>query len=169
MDWPQSPVGTRLRTGTNSKSDSAAAPPLVVIATVWLVVRSPEDTPIEPTPKAVACEASKGVELVPMYAAFAGITESVTITNAFGLTTQSTPPPSCGTLTSPSCKEMLQTASSAGRKDPLKVDQEMAFGVCDLLLPKDTSKEMTEMSRSEEHTSELQSHSFISYAVFCLK
>ena len=24
-------------------------------------------------------------------------------------------------------------------------------------------------SRSEEHTSELQSHSFISYAVFCLK
>ena len=26
-----------------------------------------------------------------------------------------------------------------------------------------------EASRSEEHTSELQSHSFISYAVFCLK
>ena len=26
-----------------------------------------------------------------------------------------------------------------------------------------------EMYRSEEHTSELQSHSFISYAVFCLK
>src|ERR1051326_9443853 len=26
-----------------------------------------------------------------------------------------------------------------------------------------------ERSRSEEHTSELQSHSFISYAVFCLK
>ena len=25
------------------------------------------------------------------------------------------------------------------------------------------------ISRSEEHTSELQSHSFISYAVFCLK
>src|ERR1051326_9246530 len=25
------------------------------------------------------------------------------------------------------------------------------------------------LSRSEEHTSELQSHSFISYAVFCLK
>ena len=25
------------------------------------------------------------------------------------------------------------------------------------------------MVRSEEHTSELQSHSFISYAVFCLK
>ena len=25
------------------------------------------------------------------------------------------------------------------------------------------------MTRSEEHTSELQSHSFISYAVFCLK
>src|ERR1051326_8009472 len=27
----------------------------------------------------------------------------------------------------------------------------------------------TNSSRSEEHTSELQSHSFISYAVFCLK
>src|ERR1051326_3325733 len=26
-----------------------------------------------------------------------------------------------------------------------------------------------EVARSEEHTSELQSHSFISYAVFCLK
>ena len=26
-----------------------------------------------------------------------------------------------------------------------------------------------EHNRSEEHTSELQSHSFISYAVFCLK
>ena len=31
-------------------------------------------------------------------------------------------------------------------------------------------KEMNLMNdRSEEHTSELQSHSFISYAVFCLK
>ena len=28
---------------------------------------------------------------------------------------------------------------------------------------------LTGQSRSEEHTSELQSHSFISYAVFCLK
>ena len=26
-----------------------------------------------------------------------------------------------------------------------------------------------DLDRSEEHTSELQSHSFISYAVFCLK
>ena len=30
-------------------------------------------------------------------------------------------------------------------------------------------KELARMTRSEEHTSELQSHSFISYAVFCLK
>src|ERR1051326_9398326 len=29
--------------------------------------------------------------------------------------------------------------------------------------------ELDELRRSEEHTSELQSHSFISYAVFCLK
>src|ERR1051326_9371582 len=28
---------------------------------------------------------------------------------------------------------------------------------------------ITDVARSEEHTSELQSHSFISYAVFCLK
>ena len=28
---------------------------------------------------------------------------------------------------------------------------------------------IVEIERSEEHTSELQSHSFISYAVFCLK
>ena len=28
---------------------------------------------------------------------------------------------------------------------------------------------ISSMERSEEHTSELQSHSFISYAVFCLK
>src|ERR1051326_9463361 len=29
--------------------------------------------------------------------------------------------------------------------------------------------ELEQLRRSEEHTSELQSHSFISYAVFCLK
>ena len=31
------------------------------------------------------------------------------------------------------------------------------------------AKWMIRVQRSEEHTSELQSHSFISYAVFCLK
>ena len=31
------------------------------------------------------------------------------------------------------------------------------------------TNDMKEDTRSEEHTSELQSHSFISYAVFCLK
>ena len=30
-------------------------------------------------------------------------------------------------------------------------------------------KKILNKKRSEEHTSELQSHSFISYAVFCLK
>src|ERR1051326_2668757 len=29
--------------------------------------------------------------------------------------------------------------------------------------------QVNDLGRSEEHTSELQSHSFISYAVFCLK
>ena len=32
-----------------------------------------------------------------------------------------------------------------------------------------SKKEINDVGRSEEHTSELQSHSFISYAVFCLK
>src|ERR1051326_2231515 len=32
-----------------------------------------------------------------------------------------------------------------------------------------SAAECAEVGRSEEHTSELQSHSFISYAVFCLK
>ena len=31
------------------------------------------------------------------------------------------------------------------------------------------NQELDKTKRSEEHTSELQSHSFISYAVFCLK
>ena len=35
--------------------------------------------------------------------------------------------------------------------------------------PDDQGKIITSQSRSEEHTSELQSHSEISYAVFCLK
>ena len=33
----------------------------------------------------------------------------------------------------------------------------------------DSKPDLTLDQRSEEHTSELQSHSFISYAVFCLK
>ena len=40
----------------------------------------------------------------------------------------------------------------------IKTDLFLDFGVGD-----------AEIDRSEEHTSELQSHSFISYAVFCLK
>ena len=40
----------------------------------------------------------------------------------------------------------------------------------DLMNQKATLEQMAQNSqRSEEHTSELQSHSFISYAVFCLK
>ena len=35
--------------------------------------------------------------------------------------------------------------------------------------PSNTLLFFDEIQRSEEHTSELQSHSFISYAVFCLK
>ena len=38
-------------------------------------------------------------------------------------------------------------------------------------LPHDSKTTLRQrfVNRSEEHTSELQSHSFISYAVFCLK
>ena len=35
--------------------------------------------------------------------------------------------------------------------------------------PDEAFAEVARQGRSEEHTSELQSHSFISYAVFCLK
>ena len=43
-------------------------------------------------------------------------------------------------------------------------DTESDWNIC----PSDTVHNM-QVNRSEEHTSELQSHSFISYAVFCLK
>src|ERR1051326_9278064 len=42
-----------------------------------------------------------------------------------------------------------------------------AFGASDE--ESDHPEDQPDDSRSEEHTSELQSHSFISYAVFCLK
>ena len=38
-----------------------------------------------------------------------------------------------------------------------------------LTVKKDGTGDYLKIQRSEEHTSELQSHSFISYAVFCLK
>src|ERR1051326_9307241 len=40
---------------------------------------------------------------------------------------------------------------------------------CGLCRPDAYRKDRSFRYRSEEHTSELQSHSFISYAVFCLK
>ena len=39
----------------------------------------------------------------------------------------------------------------------------------DLLTNPNFTRQTADALRSEEHTSELQSHSFISYAVFCLK
>ena len=42
------------------------------------------------------------------------------------------------------------------------------FGLTDYRIEFFMSEEING-ARSEEHTSELQSHSFISYAVFCLK
>src|ERR1051326_8662005 len=38
-----------------------------------------------------------------------------------------------------------------------------------IIYPDDREDSANSVARSEEHTSELQSHSFISYAVFCLK
>ena len=38
-----------------------------------------------------------------------------------------------------------------------------------MLIPETTEIELCDLARSEEHTSELQSHVRISYAVFCLK
>ena len=52
-------------------------------------------------------------------------------------------------------KTLKSALSNAGQSPAIKTD--------DLFISKITA------DRSEEHTSELQSHSFISYAVFCLK
>ena len=56
---------------------------------------------------------------------------------------------------------------------PIFKTREDAFECLNLTLPEldNESKCFFSLiySRSEEHTSELQSHSFISYAVFCLK
>ena len=41
--------------------------------------------------------------------------------------------------------------------------------ICKFNTIKDSEEKGIVIIRSEEHTSELQSHSFISYAVFCLK
>ena len=45
----------------------------------------------------------------------------------------------------------------------------MAFGESEFILKPSAYNKHIQLIRSEEHTSELQSHSFISYAVFCLK
>ena len=49
--------------------------------------------------------------------------------------------------------------------DLLKICENKELNKC----KKKIISQRKKMYRSEEHTSELQSHSFISYAVFCLK
>src|ERR1051326_9430474 len=59
-----------------------------------------------------------------------------------------------------------QTGSTE-RTDVERVTPEF-FSLLGVPLAKGRAFTESEMTRSEEHTSELQSHSFISYAVFCL-
>ena len=69
---------------------------------------------------------------------------------------------------SPPEPESQQVAISRGRQK--RVSEKARAQALDALLEKLRSNRKLENSvRSEEHTSELQSHSFISYAVFCLK
>ena len=61
--------------------------------------------------------------------------------------------------------EIFQIAKSLGLL-PATIEKDYVLG---WILMGIQSHEKCNKSRSEEHTSELQSHSFISYAVFCLK
>ena len=61
-------------------------------------------------------------------------------------------------------KDKVKTKS----KKPSTLRVDMGFSKY-LKIPENVKKRYGNPIRSEEHTSELQSHSFISYAVFCLK
>ena len=60
----------------------------------------------------------------------------------------------------------LMNATKAGKTGTV-TRQSGYVGIMFRMLP--DGMLVVDVKRSEEHTSELQSHSFISYAVFCLK
>src|ERR1051326_7297579 len=61
----------------------------------------------------------------------------------------------------------VSTATSGDEALNLFRNKKFDIVVTDYKMPRMDGIEL--IKRSEEHTSELQSHSFISYAVFCLK
>src|SRR3546814_7336729 len=70
------------------------------------------------------------------------------------------------------CQPRLQGAASRERQVAERIDREVLVaggGMVGLALAVAMAKAGLEVTRSEEHTSELQSLMRISYAVFCLK
>src|SRR3546814_5195158 len=68
--------------------------------------------------------------------------------------------------------DLQQALADSGLAQVLQVDAErLAVGELGvvLALQREVGKELDDVARSEEHTSELQSLMRISYAVFCLK
>src|ERR1051326_6871402 len=63
----------------------------------------------------------------------------------------------------------LKVTVPVGVPLPGAVAVTVAVNVTDWPETEGLAEEARAVERSEEHTSELQSHSFISYAVFCLK
>src|ERR1051326_5577821 len=62
--------------------------------------------------------------------------------------------------------EQATVQDAIDRADAWQLDQHLDHAMDALRLP-DGDRDVTTDRKSEEHTSELQSHSFISYAVFC--
>ena len=65
-------------------------------------------------------------------------------------------------------REVYKIAGLSYANGPPEREKLFITAIADYLL-KHKIKNFINQFRSEEHTSELQSHSFISYAVFCLK
>src|SRR6056300_2043079 len=65
--------------------------------------------------------------------------------------------------------EIYTNLNTLSLHDALPISIGLSFRLCFLCYPSLTPVCPRRVGRSEEHTSELQSHSEISYAVFCLK
>ena len=63
-------------------------------------------------------------------------------------------------------RAVAKDSSTATEPNPPKANSEE---IVSSIMSQIDDNQLKMLKRSEEHTSELQSHSFISYAVFCLK
>src|ERR1051326_1440229 len=84
----------------------------------------------------------------------------------------SSTPASVGPRRNPCARGLPLLQGHKAQAEFVVIDPEIAIGPAeDRLGPNrlHVLRDNADVGRSEEHTSELQSHSFISYAVFCLK